>query len=221
MGCLLAPGRGGRVAVAQTPPPTFPAGVELITVDAVVLNALGRPVRGLTQDDFTVSEDDHPQEIVRFEAFTDEPAEEPRAPPSVVASNASEPPKGGRAYAILVDDLRIGPPRSETARQAVASFLERSVRDGDHVILGTTSGTAWWSARLPEGHDDLLAVLGLVRGRYVESSSLDRMTEYEAFWINRYEDSPALARLRPTARGRRPRTRRPAPIPPEAASRSV
>jgi VWFA-related protein len=190
---------GGPTVRAQTPstPATFPAGVELITVDAVVLDAHGRPVSGLTRDDFTLFEDNHPQEIVSFEAFTDAPVEPAPGPPPAVSSNEGTARRSGRAFVILLDDLRIAPAFSASAKQGAASFLERSVRDGDEVTLATTSGDAWWSARIPEGRDDLLAVLGRFKGRYVESKSLDRMTEYEAYWINAHEDSPVLARLMP------------------------
>src|SRR5262249_46661976 len=54
----------------------------------------------------------------------------------------------------------------------------------------TTSGAAWWSARMPEGREDVLAVLGRVRGLYVEPTSLDRMSEYEAYWIDTHESGP-------------------------------
>src|SRR5262245_27447114 len=50
---------------------------------------------------------------------------------------------------------------------------------------------------MPEGQEDLLAVLGRIKGRYMASQALDRMTNYEAYWINNHEDSPALARLQP------------------------
>jgi VWFA-related protein len=195
--CLLTTGPAERPAVAQEPAPAFSTEVQLITVDAVVLNSLGRPVRGLTQDDFAVFEDGHPQEIVRFEAFTEDPADEAPEPPTAVATNEGGERPGGRGYAIVVDDLGISPSGSDQARKAIASFLERTVRDGDDVTLGTTSGEAWWSTRIPEGRGDLSAVLGRVKGRYVASNSLDRMTDYEAFWINSQEDSPALATLRP------------------------
>jgi VWFA-related protein len=190
---------GNRAVRAQTPstPATFPAGVELITVDAVVLDAHGRPVSGLTRDDFAIFEDNKPQEIVSFEAFTDEPVESAPGLPSAVSSNEGQARRSGRAFVILLDDLRIAPLLSTSAKQAAASFLERSVRDGDEVTLATTSGDAWWSARIPEGRADLLAVLGRFKGRHVESKSLDRMTEYEAYWINAHEDSPTLARLMP------------------------
>ena len=69
--------------------------------------------------------------------------------------------------------------------------------DGDEVTLGTTSGDVWWSARIPEGRADLMAVLARIKGRSVAATSLDRMTDYEAFWINTHESSPSMAPLLP------------------------
>jgi VWFA-related protein len=180
--------------VPQTPTvPSFPAGVEVVTVDAVVLDGDGEPVAGLTRDDFVVTEDGRPQEIVGFEAFG--AAEKLPATPGITAEApgpaALRP--AGRAFAILVDDLRLAPSRAAAARQAAATFFERSLRDGDEVTLGTTSGSAWWAARLPEGRGDLEAVLARVSGLYVEPTSLDRMSEYEAYWINAHESGPPHA----------------------------
>jgi VWFA-related protein len=179
-------------------PPTFPAAVELVTVDAVVVDREGRPVPGLAQDDFVVSEDGKPLEIARFEAFVAEPTgPAPAAPSAVLSSNESGPRGNGRGFAILIDDLRIPPVRVLDAQKTAASFLERSVRDGDEVTFGTTSGDAWWSARIPEGREDLLAVLARAKGRYVQATSLYRMTDYEAFWINTHESSPSMRPLEP------------------------
>ncbi|HXB55935.1 MAG TPA: VWA domain-containing protein [Vicinamibacteria bacterium] len=178
-------------------PPTFPAAVELVTVDAVVVDREGRPVPGLTRDDFVISEDGKPLEIARFEAFVAEPTEPALSAPSVLSSNEAGARGNGRAFAILIDDLRIPPVQDLDARRTAASFLERSVRDGDEVTFGTTSGDAWWSARIPEGREDLLAVLGRVKGKYVQATSLYRMTDYEAFWINTHESSPSIHPLLP------------------------
>lgn len=187
------------MATAQNPPtvPTFSSTVELITVDAVVVDGQGHPVAGLTRDDFVVEEDGRPQEIVGFEAFA---LDAEAAPPPAAAGTpepASVTTEGGAEFAILVDDLRISTLRAGQARRAAEIFIERSLRPGDEVTLGTTSGDAWWSAKLPQGRGDLEAVLGRVKGRYVEPTTLDRMTEYEAYWINTHEDSPAQGRLVP------------------------
>ncbi len=97
----------------------------------------------------------------------------------------------------MIDDLGMAPERSADAREAVRAFLERGVRAGDEVILGTASGDAWWSGRIPEGREDLLAVAARTRGKYEERFSTNQMTEYEAFRIANYEDSPALAQSAP------------------------
>jgi VWFA-related protein len=201
--CLAAlsspPLAGTGRAQAPKATPTFPSGVELITVDAVVLDGNGRPVPGLTRDDFVVKEDGRPQEIASFEAFDGGGvSEEPQAvAPAVVASN--QPRGAGRAFAIVLDDLRIAPERVPAARETAERFLERFVHDGDLVTVATTSGDAWWSARIPEGREDLTAVLARARGRRVDVPTVDWMTDYEASWIANREDSPSVTSLVPGA----------------------
>jgi VWFA-related protein len=193
---LVSVSPSGR-AWAQAPsgPPVFPSSVELITVDAVVLDKEGQPVPGLTKDDFVVKEDGQPRDVASFEAFDVGAArDEPEAvAPGVVASNEPAASGSGRAFAVVVDDLGIAPERTAAAQETVKALLERSVRDGDLVTLGTTSGNAWWSARVPEGQEDLLAVLARARGRLVDASVLEPMSGYEAFWIANREDSMSTA----------------------------
>ncbi len=185
--------------------PTFSAEVELVTVDAVVLDDRGEPVDGLTRDDFVVTEDGKRQEIVGFEAFGTRTAPESSGEATVTVGGLATVPEGAprtaRAFAIVIDDLRLSAAHAEGARQGAKRFLERSLRDGDLVSLGTTSGTAWWSARLPEGREDLAAVLKRVRGQYREENSLDRMTDYEAHYINTNEAGPPHHAPRPDRPG--------------------
>jgi VWFA-related protein len=195
LGWLLALPAGTAWTQAPKSPPTFPSGVELVTVDAVVLDRDGRPVPGLTKEDFVVKEDGKPRDIVSFEAFEVGAVPDEPEHPAVVASN--EPRGTGRAFAIVLDDLRIAPERVPGAREAATRFLERFVREGDVVTVATTSGDAWWSARIPEGRQDLAAVLTRARGRHVDVPVFDQMTEYEAFWIAHREDSPSITQLPP------------------------
>jgi VWFA-related protein len=191
---LLPPADRG-VARAQERPklPTFPSQVELITVDAVVVDDGGRPVAGLTRDDFVLKEDGRVQEIASFEPFVLEPPDAPAAPPPVATNEPGPVRRNGRAFTLLVDDVRIAPERSEVARTAVVSFLERSVRDGDVVTLRTSSGDVSWTARVPEGTEDLIAVASRIKGRDLPYQSVDGMSEYEAFQIASREDSPSMA----------------------------
>ena len=164
--CLL-PSLWLAVAAAPQATPSFPTQVEVITVDAVVVDAKGQPVTGLTREEFRVFEDGQPQEIVSFEAYErGEPgaADEEVRPPAV-ATNERGTELRGRAFALLLDDVFTPLQGSEEVRQAAARFLRTSVGPGDEVTISTTSGNAYWSAGLPEGLDDLLAVAARFRGR--------------------------------------------------------
>ena len=55
-------------APQQPPTPVFAAGVDLVRLDVVVLDEDGRPVTGLSRDDFVVEEEGRPQAIGSFEA---------------------------------------------------------------------------------------------------------------------------------------------------------
>jgi VWFA-related protein len=199
---LLAPS-GHAAPEKNQQVPSFASEVELITVDAVVVDEAGRPVAGLTRDDFVVKEDGRPQTIASFEAFAAEAGagEGQAALPGVVATNEGGVGPG-RVFGILVDDLGITAPVVQPTRQALASFLETSLRDGDEVTVATTSGDAFWSARLPEGRPDLLAVLKRLRGEKNSAREMAWMTDYEAYWIANHQDSPAFADSTPSGDGR-------------------
>jgi VWFA-related protein len=178
----------------QIQPPSFPTKVELTTVDVVVVDKEGKPVVGLTRDDFALFEDRKAQEIISFEAFSNtgaapiatttalgndgsEPRQEETGPPSPPLSR----PIRGSAFLLLVDDLHISPESDVFARRAVASFLERSVWDGDEVILVTSSRAVGWRGRLPEARESLLQVLPSIHGRDASRREPQPMSEYRAF----------------------------------------
>jgi len=170
--------------------PTFPARTELVTVDAVVLDSAGRPVRGLTAQDFSLSEDGQPQAIVSFEAIDLGKGAEPAAasaPPGPVATNLRATRATASTFVLLVDDMSLAPWRQETVHTALTRFLTDGVRGGDELIYATTSGDAWWTARMPDGREDLLAVAARVRGRSLADTGKDALSEWEAFRISHWE----------------------------------
>ena len=107
------PGRGGQAPGRQAPPPqqpapqepiaTFRAGVRAIQIDAVVTDEDGNPVRGLTIDDFEITERGKPQPITTFEAV-DIPIESqvPDLADADVVTNDGD----GRIYLIVIDSIR-------------------------------------------------------------------------------------------------------------------
>jgi VWFA-related protein len=197
LGVLFA----ASLAGAQEPPrdiPTFASKVELVTVDAVVVDAKGKPVRGLRAEDFTLLEDGKPQAIASFEAFDlgegPEGAAPTAGPSNPVATNLRPAIAGARSFVLLVDDMGLAPTRQEVVRTAIARFLDVGLRDGDEVIFATTSGDAWWSARLPEGKEDVAALAARVRGRHLNDTGADAISEWEAYKITRIESATGAER---------------------------
>jgi VWFA-related protein len=56
-----------RAQAPAQPPTVFRSGTELVLVNVVVRDKSGAVVRGLTRDDFVVSEDDRPQTVTSFD----------------------------------------------------------------------------------------------------------------------------------------------------------
>jgi VWFA-related protein len=179
------------VVGAQAPPdpkppvtPSFPSQVSAITVDAVVLDKSGAPVRGLTRDDFTVLEDGRPQTIVGFEARDAEgrlrPLENPIASP-LLDTNEGIASRPGRTLILLIDDLGLTPIVGGQVQTAIETWLGAHPRPEDEITLLTTSGEIWWTDTAGAGRADLLAVLERLRGKRQSFSRSEAMvTDEEA-----------------------------------------
>jgi VWFA-related protein len=88
------------------PVPTIRAQSELVVVDVTVTDAHGSPIHGLTQSDFTVSEDGRPQAIKDFEAHTAnaapaQPAPLPKLPPGTFTNQPTAPDNGALNVLVL------------------------------------------------------------------------------------------------------------------------
>jgi VWFA-related protein len=181
-------------AASPEAPPTasnasFPAQVDVVTVDVVVTDKKGLPVTGLTKSDFRVTEDDDPQTITDFEAVqlpavaSEKPAPRPR-----VSSNIDRESHTGRSFVILFDDIHLTIAGGQRAKAAVAQFLKTGVREGDRVSLVATGGGAWWSTRMEAGREELMALLKRLDGRFIPDSAPERMSDYEAMRIHIFHD---------------------------------
>ncbi len=188
----------GPVAAQAPPPDVFPAGVEQVTVDVVVVDRKGQPVTGLAREDFTVSEEGRPQRIATFEHVQPTAATVPGPEEALrprVASNLTARGEAGRLFVIVFDDLHLSPLNAHRAKAAVAAFIDGGTQEGDRVLLLATGGAAWWSTRLPAGRADLLEVLKHLDGRRVLENARERMTDYEAVQIAIYRDVQVAARV--------------------------
>jgi len=149
-GCRLAPGLLLTLLVcslaAHESRQTFRTATRLIEVPVVVTDRTGRPVPGLTRDDFTVLEDRVPQAISIFEVS------DTREPP--VASGGAGAPtlfaapgtfsnrvrtRSGSAVVLLLDRVNAAFDSQWFARRHLDQYLSR-MRGGDRVALYVLDG---------------------------------------------------------------------------------
>ncbi len=181
-------------------PPVFPSQIEMVTVDAVIVDSDGKPVPDLTREDFTVLEGGVRQELATFEAISAPGGGEATAAPATltarpvrVATNVTSPAQRA-TFLVVVDDIHLSAASSREARSTLARFLGESVRPGDRMTIVSTVTRAAWSGTLPEDRDDLLEFVGRLKGRLVKVQP-ELMTEYEAMRIAEYNDPEALDRV--------------------------
>ena len=166
--CLL-------LGLQQVPPrPTFKSSATLVEVDVVVSDRSGRPVRGLSRDDFAVSEDGTPVEIATFSAIDlpEAPRDAPIAPAdrSGSAHASNDQPQDGRVVLIVLDDLLVS--LSAARMVTVKSIGRRAVErlgPSDLAAVVTTSGRFGGQAEFTTEKWRLLAAID----RFVPQSEFD------------------------------------------------
>jgi VWFA-related protein len=199
--CLLAGSGSAQEPSVVQPTPTFPRGVELVTVDVVVSDKAGNPVPGLTREDFTVLDEGQARPIETFDSIrlTAAPASEaPAGPPPPrphLATNLPAGPSNGRSYVIVFDNLHLTPLNAQRAKNAIAAFLDKGVSQGDRITLIATGGGPWWSTTMPAGRADLIDLLKGLEGRRFPDNALERLTDYEAMRITVNHDTALAQRV--------------------------
>jgi VWFA-related protein len=151
---------------APQAPPVFGAAVDLVRLDVVVLDDRGRPVTGLTKEDFEVEEGGRPQAITSFEPVVvrgDRPP--PSTEPPRLTPGRFRAPSEGRCLFLYVDDIHVQQSSLEIVRRAILRFLENDVREGDWVTVVAPEQELWWTARNGWEYRQLAAVLGRMKGQ--------------------------------------------------------
>ncbi len=183
-------------ALAGQAPPAFPAQTELVTVDVVALGPDGKPVSGLTRDDFVVKEDGRPQTISAFEeveavvpALQSPPTVASAPSQSRVATNVAGPPTR-RTFAIVFDDLHVGDINMEQAKRAVEAFVDQGTRPGDRLVLFTVSDGRYWATNRGAQDTAWHEALQTLRSCRPQLEQMGcRVTHYEAMRIEDYNDA--------------------------------
>lgn len=109
--------------------------VRITNVDVVVTDRSGKPVHGLTKDDFEILEAGKPQAITNFYEIQGEAA--PGVPGAEAARSAPEvPPEvARRRIVVFVDNYSIHPHTRKQALEALEKSLDTLMRPGDQVML--------------------------------------------------------------------------------------
>ena len=131
--------------------PTFRAGVTLVSTDVIARDENGRFVTDLTRENFTVLEDDQPQQIASFTMVRGGRTYNLLLPPA--ASNVPEglvlpAPKprvdetSGRVILIFVDDLHFEPELTPHVRKLIQTIGDTLIHEGDMAAV-VSSGPSY------------------------------------------------------------------------------
>src|SRR5579863_644374 len=194
----------GEVRLSSRPyVPQSPIRVQtrLVQLEVVVRDNRGRPVPGLTKDDFTVYDSHKIREVAAFSvSLSNPPVKAPvNTPPKsstapidttipLPSPTAPLPPQGasnGRWIALLFD--YINTPTGDIMRSKVAAtrFIKEASASGDRIALLTASGAP--TLKFTDDTKVILEAMTHVQSHPRMSSSnlgsCPRMTAYEAFQI--------------------------------------
>lgn len=203
-GQVQTPSDQGVTPAPGETPTVLRTTVRRVVLDVVVTDSKGLPVRGLTKDDFKVTEDGKPQEIVSFDAVGFSagmdyvPPPLPAQPPGTFINLPATPEKGP-LYVLLYDLVNMDSPDQMNtpmdhstqlfARKQLVKFIESKpegarfaifVRsDGLHLVQGFTSDKALLyraiDADNPKAHIPAVFLMGANFGRGDRISALNML----------------------------------------------
>ena len=131
--------RGGVPQATQAPAsqvPVYKGGVDLVRVDAYVVDKDGRPVPGLAPKDFQVTVDGKARTVVSAD-FVKLTA--PRTAPGE-SGTSDAAPIPGRKYVLVVDQNNIQPGGLRVAVEAAQRFLKQLIPEDQVALLVVPAG---------------------------------------------------------------------------------
>jgi VWFA-related protein len=101
--------------------------VELVTLEVVVLDKKGNPARDMKKEDFRLFEDGKQQQIMTFDAVS----ENTDQPMPTSLSDVEDQNNRGKIVLILFDDSTITPSQSKQTRDAAEKYVKQHMRPWD------------------------------------------------------------------------------------------
>jgi len=180
---MIAAATVGVFAQAQL---TFRSGIDLVRLDIRVVDAAGRPITDLRQDEVRITEDGVTRPALMFQRMT-EPAEEfidaaNKAVTAEVSSNEGFP--RGHLYLLVFDQAHITAGNEQRARLAAEQFIRRHVRPSDRVALFAIPGPGP-QIGFTSDRAKVIEELARVRGSYqrVAATPFGNIPTYDAHRI--------------------------------------
>lgn len=133
-------------AAGSAQQPTFRSGVDLVTVDAAVLDGDGRPVPTLSAEDFRIEVDGRPRRIVSAQFVAQNSDPESTIPsssvPSVAHFSSNKRAGDGRIVVVAVDEAHIRRLEGRPALAAASRFIDALPAIDRIGVVGLTSLSA-------------------------------------------------------------------------------
>jgi VWFA-related protein len=130
--------------------------VRVTNVDVVVTDSKGKPVLGLTKDDFEIVEAGKPQTITNFYEIRDS-----AAPMDALTTSTPAPEVPAevsrRRIVLFVDNYTIHPLSRNKAFQAVENSLDELLRPGDEAMIVLWQGTDHELTSFTSNREELIA----------------------------------------------------------------
>ncbi len=176
-------------ATANPTPFQMKISSNLVVVRVVVRDAHGKPVDGLTKNDFRIFDRGKEQAITQFEV--ESPAA--RGPASATAPSTALPPAmPGRFLALYFDDLNTSDTDMMQARDAADRYLAASLRPNDRVAISTSGKMLTdFTADPKQLHEALLKLHSSPRA-LTRIRECPDLSDYQAQEIEKFEDDQTI-----------------------------
>jgi len=133
----LTAGASGADQQNRQDTPTFRSSINAVQVSVIVTDANGKPVAGLTQDDFEIVENKQPRPITAF-LPVDIPIDGGGVPPLAERDVLGNDGPPGRLYVIALDTM--SQDLALRARQILRQFIEKHFGPNDTAAVVLTTG---------------------------------------------------------------------------------
>ncbi|HSO21489.1 MAG TPA: VWA domain-containing protein [Chondromyces sp.] len=175
---------------AELPQATFfaPLEVPLVSVEVYVSGRDGRPMPGLTVEDFEIFEDGRPVEISHFYASGGAAQDDAESVPEAAFEEAGSAPGQDLYLVIYFDDTNLNRGRRQAAIEHLRTFLASELPPDLKIMLVRYDGRIHVEQPFTEETDEVAAALESVR----EAASLSRQID-ETMLLREIENAMSMA----------------------------